>query len=177
VIPTGDNYQLATDSNRLVASVANSFILSLVMVFIPIFILFRSMKLLALVLLPNLIPLAWTAGLVGYLDIDLSTGTAMIASVAIGMTVDSTIYYLTRYLREERGDCQEAVVRTTMATGRALTISTLVLFFGFSVGGLSSFMPTIYFSVLTGFTMLGALVCDLLVLPASLVLYDTWQKR
>ena len=172
LIPTGDYYQLATDSNRLVASVASSFGLSLVMVFIPIFILFRSVKLLALVLLPNLIPLAWTAGLVGYLGIDLSTGTAMIASVAIGMTVDSTIYYLTRYLREKQGECTDAVVRTTMASGRPLTVATLVLFFGFSVGGLSSFMPTIYFSVLTGVTMLGALVCDLLVLPASLVLFD-----
>ena len=177
LIPTGDYFQLATDSNRLVASVASSFGLSLIMVFIPIFVLFRSFKLLALVLLPNLIPLAWTAGLVGYLGIDLSTGTAMIASVAIGMTVDSTIYYLTRYLREKRGDCKDAVVRTTMASGRALTISTLVLFFGFSVGGLSSFMPTIYFSVLTGVTMLGALVCDLLVLPASLVIFDDWRKR
>lgn len=177
LIPTGDNYQLATDSNRLVASVASSFSLSLIMVFIPICILFRSFKLLALVLLPNLIPLAWTAGLVGYLDIDLSTGTAMIASVAIGMTVDSTIYYLTRYLREKRLDPRDAVVRTTVASGRPLTISTLVLFFGFSVGGWSSFMPTIYFSVLTGITMLGALACDLLVLPASLVIFDDWQKR
>ncbi|MFZ4855498.1 MAG: efflux RND transporter permease subunit [Desulfuromonadaceae bacterium] len=177
VIPTGESYQLATDSNRLVASVASSFGLSLVMVFIPIFILFRSVKLLFLVLLPNIIPLAWTAGLVAWLGIDLSTGTAMIASVAIGMTVDSTIYYLTRFLREDRGDCKEAVIRTTMATGRALTISTLVLFFGFSVGGLSSFMPTIYFSVLTGITMMGALICDIFVLPASLVLFDEWQKR
>jgi predicted RND superfamily exporter protein len=177
LIPTGESYQLATDSNRLVASVASSFSLSLIMVFIPIFILFRSFKLLALILLPNLIPLAWTAGLVGYLDIDLSTGTAMIASVAIGMTVDSTIYYLTRYLREKQRDPKEAVARTTMASGRPLTISTLVLFFGFSVGGWSSFMPTIYFSVLTGITMLGALVCDLLVLPASLVIFDDWQKR
>ena len=177
LIPTGDNFQMVIDSNRLVASVISSFSLSLGTVFMAIFIMFRSFKLLSLALIPNLIPLAWTAGLMGFLDIDLSTGTAMIAAVSIGLTVDSTIHYLARFRREDRGDCKEAVLRTTMATGRALTISALVLFFGFSVGGLSSFLPTIYFSVLTGITMLGALMCDLLVLPASLVLYDAWQKR
>ena len=177
MIPTGEYYQVVSDSNRLVASVVSSFSISLGTVFMAIFILFRSFKLIALALVPNLLPLAWTAGLIGFLGIDLSTGTAMIASVAIGLTVDSTIHYLTRFRQEDRGDCKEAVMRTTMATGRALTISALVLFFGFSVGGLSSFLPTIYFSVLTGITMLGALVCDLLVLPASLVLYDAWQKR
>jgi len=175
--PTGEYYQVVTDSNRLVANVISSFSLSLGTVFMAIFVLFRSFKLLALALVPNLVPLAWTAGLMGFLGIDLSTGTAMIASVAIGLTVDSTIHYLARFQREDRGDFKEAVRRTTMACGRALTISALVLFFGFSVGGLSSFLPTIYFSVLTGITMLGAVVCDLLVLPASLVLYDTWQKR
>jgi len=175
--PTGEYYQVVADSNRLVASVISSFSLSLGTVFMAISILFRSLKLLALALIPNLLPLAWTAGLIGFLGIDLSTGTAMIASVAIGLTVDSTIHYLARFQREDRGDCKEAVMRTTMATGRALTISALVLFFGFSVGGLSSFLPTIYFSVLTGITMLGAVVCDLLVLPASLVLYDAWHKR
>jgi len=177
LVPTGDYYQVVADSNRLVANVIKSFSLSLGTVFLAIFLLFRSFKLLVLALVPNLIPLAWTAGLIGFLGIDLSTGTAMIAAVAIGLTVDSTIHYLSRFQSEDRGDCKEAVMRTTIATGRALTISALVLFFGFSVGGLSSFMPTIYFSVLTGITMLGALVCDLLVLPASLVLFDAWQKE
>ena len=177
LVPTGDYYQVVADSNRLVASVVSSFTLSLATVFGAIFLLFRSARLLALSLIPNLIPLAWTAGLMALLGIDLSTGTAMIAAVAIGLTVDSTIHYLARFQREDGGDCREAVRRATTGTGRALTISALVLFFGFSVGGLSSFLPTIYFSILTGITMLGAVVCDLLVLPASLVLYGDWQSR
>lgn len=174
--PTGEYYQVVTDSNRLVASLVRSFGLSLATVFGSIFLLFRSLRLLALSLVPNLIPLAWTAGIIAYLGIDLSTGTAMIASVSIGLTVDATIHYLARYQREYRGDCREAVLRTTTETGRALTVAALVLFFGFSVGGLSSFLPTIYFSVLTGVTMLGAVVCDLLFLPASLVLHDGWRR-
>lgn len=168
--PTGDYYQVVFDSNRLVTSVIQSFSLSLGMVLLAILLLFRSLKLMGMALIPNLIPLAWTGGLMGFLDIDLSTGTAMIAAVVIGLTVDSTIHYLARFQRESRGSSEQAVRITTIATGRALTISALVLFFGFSVGGLSSFLPTIYFSILTGITMLGALACDLLVLPASLIL-------
>ena len=171
--PTGDFYQVVVDSNRLVSNVVRSFCLSLSMVLAAIFILFRSFKLLAMALIPNLVPLAWTGGMMGYLHIDLSTGTAMIAAVVIGLTVDSTIHYLARFQREYQGDSKESVTITTTATGRALTISALVLFLGFSVGGLSSFLPTIYFSLLTGVTMLGALVCDLLVLPASLILFNT----
>ena len=171
--PTGDFYQVVVDSNRLVSNVVQSFSLSLSMVLLAIFLLFRSFKLLAMSLIPNLIPLAWTGGLMGYLNIDLSTGTAMIAAVVIGLTVDSTIHYLARFQKEFRGCSKEAVTKTTTATGRALTVSALVLFLGFSVGGLSSFLPTIYFSLLTGVTMIGALVCDLLVLPASLVLFDS----
>lgn len=177
LIPTGDYYQVVVDSNRLVENVIRSFSLSLSMVLLAIFVLFRSFKLLAMALIPNLVPLAWTGGLMGYLNIDLSTGTAMIAAVVIGLTVDSTIHYLARFQREHQGDSRAAVMKTTVATGRALTISALVLFFGFSVGGLSSFLPTVYFSLLTGITMLGALVCDLLVLPASLVLFETRQRR
>ncbi len=174
--PTGDFYQVVVDSNRLVSNVIRSFSLSLSMVLLAIFILFRSFKLLAMALIPNLIPLAWTGGLMGYLNIDLSTGTAMIAAVVIGLTVDSTIHYLARFQWEYRGSSRESVIKTTNATGRALTISAMVLFLGFSVGGLSSFLPTIYFSLLTGVTMLGALVCDLFVLPACLVLFDTKER-
>ena len=171
--PTGDFYQVVVDSNRLVSNVVRSFCLSLSMVLMAIYILFRSFKMLAMALIPNLVPLAWTGGLMGYLHIDLSTGTAMIAAVVIGLTVDSTIHYLARFQREYQGNSKEAVTITTTATGRALSISALVLFLGFSVGGLSSFLPTIYFSLLTGVTMLGALVCDLLILPASLILFGT----
>lgn len=173
LLPTGDFYQVMIDSNRLVSNVVKSFCLSFSMVLMALYALFRSFKLLAMALIPNLVPLAWTGGLMGYLHIDLSTGTAMIAAVVIGLTVDSTIHYLARFQREYQGSSKEAVTMTTTATGRSLSISAFVLFLGFSVGGLSSFLPTIYFSLLTGFTMLGALVCDLLVLPASLILFST----
>jgi predicted RND superfamily exporter protein len=170
--PTGEAYQLAIDSNQLVRNLVSSFSLSLVMILAAILVMFRSLKLLSVALIPNLIPLLWTFGLMGFLAIDLSTGTAMIAAVAIGLTVDSTIHYLAEFQREKSVDIKSAIRRTTTTTGQALSISALVLFCGFAAGGASSFLPTVYFSLLTGTTMLGALICDLVVLPAGLMIMD-----
>ena len=113
----------------------------------------------------------------GYLGIDLSTGTAMIASVVIGLAVDDTIHYLTRFQREQSRGTVDAIHATTTGIGNALLISSVVLVIGFWVGALGSFKPTIYFSLLTGVTMVGALICDLLVLPATLVLLDRRGTR
>jgi len=168
--PTGSFYQMAQDSNRLVADMLKSFALSLSLVMLAILTLIRSLRLTLLAMIPNLIPILWTFGLMGYCGIDLSTGTAMIGAVVIGLAVDDTIHYLVYYQRVYDGVVSKAVTETTTRIGRALTIATLVLAFGFWAGCLGSFKPTIYFSFLVGGTLFGALVCDLLVLPACLML-------
>ena len=174
---TGSFFQVTQDSNRLVLDQVKSFSLALAMVMLTILVLFRSLKLMLLLLIPNLIPLLWIRGLMGWLGIDLSTGTAMIASVVIGLAVDDTIHYLARYRREYKKDCRQAVTCTTTGVGRALTVSSIVLVFGFWVGDFGSFKPTVYFSLLAGGTMIGAWVCDLIVLPACLYLTDPVRRR
>jgi len=167
---TGSFHQILRDSNRLVESQVKSFAAALGLVVLTIGVTLRSMRLMLFSVIPNVVPLLWTGGLMGVLRIDLSTGTAMIASVAIGIAVDDTIHYLTRFRRERTSGVRVAIDRTTTGTGRALVISSVVLAIGFWVGALGSFKPTIYFSLFTGLTMLSALICDLLVLPAILVL-------
>jgi predicted RND superfamily exporter protein len=115
-------------------------------------------------------PIVWTGGIMGFLGIDLSTGTAMIASAVIGLVVDDTIHYLAHFTRVYRGDPDEAVRRTTTEVGAPLLINNLVLVLGFWVGCFGSFKPTIYFSLLSGITMITALVCDLFLTPAGLKL-------
>jgi predicted RND superfamily exporter protein len=170
LLPTGAFYNVTMDSNRLVSSQVKSLSLALVTVLLALAAVFRSLKLLLAALIPNLLPILWTGGLMGATGIDLSSGTAMIASVVLGIAVDGTIHYLARFRREHLGDPAAAVRATTSATGRALIGASVVLALGFWVGALGSFRPTIHFSVLTGLAILGALVCDLLVLPACLVL-------
>jgi predicted RND superfamily exporter protein len=174
---TGDFLLMSGDSNRLVVSLLKSFGLSLSLVLIALYATFRNWRLLLVALAPNLIPLLWTGGLMGWFDIDLNTGTAMIAAVTIGLVVDDTIHFLHRYQREHRGYIKPALVRTTLGVGPALITSTLVLTLGFWVGIFGSFLPTAWFSLLTGATLIGALVCDLLVLPAGLLVLGRLRNR
>jgi len=174
---TGAFHQMNRDSNRLVENQVESFALAFALVILAVGALFRSLRLMAISVIPNVIPILWTGGLMGLFGIELSTGTTMIASVVLGLAVDDTIHYLTRFRREGAQGVRAAICATTTGTGRALVISSVVLVIGFWVGALGSFKPTIYFSLLTGITMISALVCDLLVLPASLVLCDPARRR
>ena len=172
LVPTGSFYQVTQDSNRLVRRQGASIALSLAAIVLAIHLLFRSPAVTVAALVPALVPVLLAGGFMGYAGIDLSTGTAMVAPVILGLVVDNTIHYVARYRREYRGDAREAVGRTTMGAGRALTASSLILALGFGVGGFGSFKPTVHFSLLAGGTMLAALACALLILPACLVLSD-----
>jgi len=174
---TGAFHRMTRDSNRLVERQLESFSLAFVLVILAVGAMFRSLRLMAVAIVPNVIPIVWTGGLMGFAGIPLSTGTTMIASVVLGLAVDDTIHYLTRFQRERSRGVRAAICATTTGTGRALVISSAVLVIGFWVGALGSFKPTIYFSLLTGITMISALLCDLLVLPASLALWDPARRE
>ena len=176
LVPTGSYYQVILDSQRLVGDMLKSFSLSLFLVMLAILALLRSFRLTLLAVIPNIIPIIWTLGLMGLLRIDLSTGTAMIGAVAFGLAVDDTIHYLVHFRRVRSQGVETAVRTTTTRIGRALLITTLVLALGFWTGCFGSFKPTIYFSLLVGGTLLGALLCDLLVLPASLILWPSASR-
>jgi predicted RND superfamily exporter protein len=168
--PAGELYRVVHDSTGLVRQQVTSFGAAIVLVVLAIGILFRSVAFTVLALIPNVLPILWTGGLMGFAGIELSTGTAMIASAVLGLVVDDTIYYLSHYRRAFRGDAVAAVRETTRAVGAPVTAASASLIVGFLVGALSSFKPTIYFSVLTSLTMITGVVCDVLMLPASLVL-------
>jgi predicted RND superfamily exporter protein len=168
VVATGAFHAVAQGSNQLVDAQVSSFSLAMVLVALAIGVFFRSPRITLIALIPNVIPIIWTGGLMGASGIDLSTGTAMIASAVIGIVVDDTIHYLTHFTRAYRGDPDAAVREATNAVGTPLLINNLVLVLGFWVGCFGSFKPTIYFSLLSGITMITALVCDLFVTPACL---------
>jgi len=168
--PTGGFHQVTQDSNRMVQRQIRMLSLALAAILLSIHVLFRSLKFTLIALIPALVPMLLTGGIMGYSGIDLSTGTAMVAPVVLGLVVDNTIHYIARYRREYRGDAVGAVARTTAGAGRALVASSLILAFGFGVGAFGSFKPTMYFSLLAGGTMMAAVACVLLVLPAFLVI-------
>jgi len=115
----------------------------------------------------------------GVLGIWLDMATAMIASVAVGIAVDDTIHVVHGYRNRRAADAgpARAIARTFRHTGRAVTATTVVLCAQFLVLVFSAFQPTASFGMLTAFGLMAALVFDLLVLPAILVLTARHRKR
>jgi len=177
LVPTGALWHVVHDSMRLVREQVASFGTAIILVVLAIGLLFRSVTFTILALIPNLMPIVWTGGLMGFCGIELSTGTAMIASAVLGLVVDDTIHYLSHYRRVYAGDAVAAIRATSRAVGAPVTVTSVSLILGFWVGALGSFKPTIYFSLLTGLTMITGVVCDLLVLPASLVVFERLGGR
>jgi hydrophobe/amphiphile efflux-3 (HAE3) family protein len=155
-------------ANNLVHSQIKTFSLSLLLIFITMSILFRSIQIGLLCIIPNIIPLTISAGLMGLSGITLNVVTVMVASIAIGIAVDDTIHILTRYRIEfyESSDPTGAMTKTLSSSGRAIVFTSIVLMAGFLIPLFSSFRLPCYFGILGATTMAGALFADLFVLPA-----------
>ena len=131
---------------------------------------FRSLKLAVAAVVPNLLPIGLVLGGLGWAGLPANIGTAMIASVSVGLTVDGNVHYLYAYLRERRaGATRRAALSAAHATvGRAMTFAVLALACGFAALTLSEFVPLIYFGALVSLAMVGGLVGDLVLLPLML---------
>jgi predicted RND superfamily exporter protein len=130
-------------------------------------------------MIPNLLPIIVTLGLMGWFGISLDVGTMIIAGVAVGIAVDDTIHYLTRFRIEAQGGDppHEVLQRCHVTVGKAIVYTSVILFCGFIVIGLSSFRPVLSFGLLTGLTMVFAMVGDLTLLPAILRVLPAWVFR
>lgn len=161
--------------NNMLQSLFRSQILTIGVVFIAILlmfiILFRNLKMAAIALIPNLTAAALVLGLMGWLRIPLDIMTITIAAISIGIAVDDTIHYVHRVTLEYQkdNDYWGAVRRSHRSIGRAMYYTTITITLGFSILTLSNFIPTIYFGLLTGFSMVVALLADLILLPLLIV--------
>jgi predicted RND superfamily exporter protein len=163
--------------NNMLQSLFRSQILTIGMVFLGIMvmftILFRSLSLAVIGIIPNMLPVTVVLGTMGWLDVPLDMMTITIASITIGISVDDTIHYIHRFQREFPQDRNylETVFRCHRSIGRALYYTTVAITIGFSVLVLSNFIPTIYFGLFTGFAMLVALLGDLILLPQLILVF------
>lgn len=163
--------------NNMLQSLFRSQILTIGVVFLVIMlvfiILFRSLKIAAIAIVPNIIAAGFVLGLMGWLNIHLDIMTITIAAITIGIAVDDTIHYIHRFLEEypKDHDGWAAVRRCHASIGKAMYYTTVTITLGFSILAMSSFIPTIYFGLLTGFAMVVALLADLTLLPVMLVMF------
>jgi len=169
---TGNFVVLSNMSTTLVPHQVEGLALALLLIGGTLVLQFRSLRLGLLGLIPTAVPILLIYGLMGWLGIALSVPTAMIACVALGMTVDGTIHLMARFraVFDETGDYLATVKQMLLRSGRATVFASITLCLGFCAGAFSSFIPSIHFAVLTGATLLVGLACVVLLLPLLLCL-------
>jgi hypothetical protein len=165
---TGFGIVISASSRQLTTGQIKSLSLTMVMVFGIMFMLFLSWKVGLIAIVPNLFPIVINFGIMGWLGIELSMATSLIASVAIGLAVDDTIHYLVRFNREFRRDLDSRrALRTTLNhMGRPILFTSVTIGIGFAVLMASGFKPTAVFGAMMAITMFSALVGDLVLLPS-----------
>lgn len=151
-----------------------SFGLCVVLVVVIMVLAYHNLKIALVSLVPNVFPILLVVGAMGWIGVPVNVGTAMIAAVSMGLTIDASIFYLYGYrrMRAAGRPVAEALRQTHQGFGRALVFGTLALVVGFSVLALSRFIPLVYFGVLVSLAMLGGLIGNLLLLPLLLPLVD-----
>jgi len=161
--------------NNLLQSLFRSQILTIGVVFVAILLMFamsfRNLKMAGLAIIPNIFAASTVLGLMGWLHIPLDIMTITIAAICIGIGVDDTIHYVHRFTEEfsKDRDYWSSVKRSHSSIGRAMYYTSVTITLGFSILALSNFIPSIYFGLLTGFSMVIALIANLTLLPLLIV--------
>ena len=134
--------------------------------------LFRSFRMILISLIPNLLPLLITAGLMGFLGAPIKPSTILVFSIAFGISVDDTIHFLAKYRQElatHHWRIQKSVYSSLRETGVSMFYTSIVLFLGFSVFTISSFGGTVALGALVSATLLFAMLANLILLPSLLL--------
>ncbi len=172
---TGKALVFLKGTNYLVNNLAVSLGLAILLISIFMAWMFRSFKMILISLIPNILPLLFTAGLMGYLGVPIKPSTILVFSIAFGISVDDTIHFLAKYRQElqvNKWKVRKSVYGALRETGVSMFYTSIVLFFGFLIFMFSSFGGTIALGGLVSITLLFAMVSNLLLLPALLLSFE-----
>ncbi len=177
VILTGKALLYLKGTHYLIKNLFISLSLAILLIAIFMAYLFRSYKVIIISLIPNLLPLLVTAGVMGFTGIPLKPSTILVFSVAFGISVDNTIHFLAKYrqeLIENSWKINSAVYTSLREAGVSMLYTSIVLFFGFAIFMISSFGGTVALGGLVSVTLLFAMLANLILLPSLLIsLEDT----
>lgn len=183
LVPPADRYEARVTGSSVVFTLGNAYLvenliestgLAILLVSVILVILLRDVRLSLIAILPSIVPLVITAGIMGYADIHLKPSTILIFSIAFGLSSDGTIYFITKYrdeLRQGRNPA-EAVANTIRYTGVSMFYTAMILFAGFGIFIASAFAGTASLGVLVSITLLMGMASNLILLPAFLLTVD-----
>ena len=169
---TGPSITFLEGTNYLVRNLFISLSIAIVIVAALMAAVFSSLRMIIVSVITNLIPLLFTAAVMGYFGIAIKPSTLLVFSIAFGISVDDTIHYLAKYRQELRlthNDIGESVRLALKETGVSMVYTSIILFFGFSVFATSDFGGTQALGVLVSLTLLVAMFANLILLPSFLM--------
>jgi predicted RND superfamily exporter protein len=169
---TGTSITFLEGSRFIINGLRDSILWAFLLIALCMLYLFRSFRILFCSLIPNIIPLAMTAGIMGWAGIALKPSTVLIFSVALGIAIDVTIRFLVNYKQElprHGNNVEETVIQTLRSTGISIIYTSLVLIAGFVIFMFSGFGGTKALGMLTSLTLLAATLTNLILLPVLLL--------
>jgi predicted RND superfamily exporter protein len=172
VTMTGKALVFQKGTKYLVKNLAISLSLAILLISLFMAYMFRSARMIIVSLIPNLIPLLVTAGVMGYIGVPIKPSTILVFSIAFGISVDDTIHFLAKYRQELQANkwkIKPSVYGALRETGVSMFYTSIVLFFGFSVFTISNFGGTVALGALVSATLLFAMLSNLLLLPSLLL--------
>ena len=169
---TGKSLIFLKGTKFLVKNLVISLALAIILISLFMAYMFRSFKMIIISLIPNILPLLITAGMMGFAGIPLKPSTILVFSIAFGISVDNTIHFLAKYRQElfdSNWKIQPSVYAALKERGVSMFYSSVVLFFGFSVFMISEFGGTVALGGLVSLTLLIAMLSNLILLPSLLI--------
>ena len=166
---TGKALVFQKGTGYLLDNLLSSLIFAFFLTALLIGFMFRSFKMILVSIIPNLLPLLLTAGIMGFFNIPLKPSTILVFGIAFGLSVDDTVRFLAQYreeLKKNNWKIRKSVYATFTDAGLSMFYTSIVLFFGFSVFMLSSFGGTIALGGLISLTLLFGMLSNLMLLPA-----------
>lgn len=169
---TGSGVIYTKGTTYLVQNLFTSLLAAIIMIAILMAVLFRSWRMVIVSLIPNILPLVFTSGLMGYLGIPIKPSTILVFSIAFGISVDDTIHFLAKYRQElklQSWNIKGSVLNSIKETGVSMIYTSIILFFGFSIFIASNFGGTQALGVLVSVTLFVAMLANLVLLPSLLL--------
>lgn len=176
---TGTTLLFIKGNKYLVENLRISLILAFVIIALIMAALFANFKMILISLIPNIVPLIITAGVMGYFNIPLKPSTALIFSIAFGISVDDSIHFLAKYRQELFGNnffVPVAISKSIRETGPSMMYTSIVLFAGFVIFAGSEFGGTVALGLLASATLIIAMFTNLILLPSLLLIFDSGKR-
>ena len=177
---TGSTLLFIKGNQFLIENLRLSLILAFGIIAVIMAILFANIRMIIISMIPNFIPLVMTAGIMGFFGIPLKPSTALIFSIAFGISVDDSIHFLAKYRQElfaKNFFVPVAISNSIRETGSSMLYTSIILFFGFVIFVFSDFGGTVALGLLTSLTLFFAMFTNLTLLPALLMVFDSGKRN